>query len=209
MLATAVTATALTPRARETALPPGGLERAIPRTLGAWRFVSASGLVLPPRDMTENRVYDQVLTRSYAHPDGGPEVMLLIAYGGGQTGVLTVHRPEACYPSQGFKLSGRETVPVPVAPGRDVTGIFWSAESDVRIEQLLYWTRVDHYFPETWAAEHVAVIRSNLARRLPDGVLVRMSIASAEPAGSLKRLEMFASDMVANVGPAGRRILLG
>jgi EpsI family protein len=209
MVATSIAATVLTPRARETALPAGGLERAIPRTLGPWRFVSASGLVLPPRDMTENRVYDQVLTRSYAHPDGGPEVMLLIAYGGGQTGVLTVHRPEACYPAQGFTMSGRETVPVPVAPGRDVTGIFWSAESDVRIEQILYWTRVDQYFPETWAAEHVAVIRSNLARRLPDGVLVRMSIASGEAADSLKRLEMFASDLVANVGPAGHRILLG
>lgn len=209
MLATSAAAIALTPRARETALPPGGLESAIPRELGPWRFASASGLVLPPRDITEKRVYDQVLTRSYSHPDGGPEVMLLIAYGGGQTGVLTVHRPEACYPAQGYSLSGRETVPVPIGPGREVAGVFWSAQSVLRSEQLLYWTRIDRSFPTSWAQEQVAVIGSNLMRRLPDGVLVRMSILSGEAAPSIKRLEMFATDLVAHVGPAGRRIMLG
>lgn len=209
MLATSAAAIALTPRARETSLPPGGLNRAIPRQLGQWRFVSASGLVLPPQDLTEKRTYDQVLTRTYSHPDGGLDVMLLIAYGGGQTGVLTIHRPEACYPAQGITLSGRQTVQVPIAPGRDVTGIFWSGESDIRSEQLLYWTRIDHFFPETWAAEHIAVISSNLARRLPDGVLVRMSVLSNDTASSIKRLKMFALDIVAHVGPAGRRIMLG
>jgi EpsI family protein len=209
MLATSIVAATLTPRARETALPSGGLEAAIPKQLGPWRYVSTGGIVLPPQDTIEERTYDQVLTRSYAHRDGGPAVMLLIAYGGGQTGVLTVHRPEACYPAQGFAMSGREIVPVPVVPGRAVNGVFWSAESDVRHEQLLYWTRIDESFPETWAQEHVAVIRSNMMRRLPDGVLVRMSVISNDAAPSIKRLERFAADMVANVGPAGRRILLG
>jgi EpsI family protein len=209
MLATSAVATVMTPRARETALPPGGLEQAIPKALGPWTFVSASGLVLPPPDTTEKRTYDQVLTRSYAHPDGGPRVMLLIAYGGGQTGVLTVHRPEACYPAQGYAMSGREIVPVPIRPGQTVDSVFWSASSDVRREQLLYWTRIDRSFPKSWAEEHVAVIRSNMMRRLPDGVLVRMSIISGEAEPSIKRLERFAADMVAHVGPAGRRILLG
>lgn len=209
MLATSAAATVLTPRARETALPRGGLERAIPRTLGPWRFVSSSGLVLPPADENEKRTYDAVLTRSYAHPDGGPQVMLLIAYGGGQTGILTVHRPEACYPAQGFAISGRRSVPVPIAPGRTVDGVFLSAKSDLRNEQLLYWTRIDESFPETWAAEHLAVIRANLMRRLPDGVLVRMSVISPEIDRSIKRLESFAGDLVEHVGAAGRRIMLG
>ena len=167
------------------------------------------GLCCHRRDSAEKLIYDQVLTRSYAHPDGGPNVMLLIAYGGGQTGVLTVHRPEACYPAQGYTLSGRQTVQVPIGPGREAAGVFWSAKSVLRDEQLLYWTRVDQYFPDSWAAEQIAVIRSNLARRLPDGVLVRMSVSSSDAASSIQRLETFARDLVTFVGPSARHIMLG
>ena len=48
MLATSVTAIALTPRASETALPDGALERSIPKQIGPWRLETTSGLVLPP-----------------------------------------------------------------------------------------------------------------------------------------------------------------
>ncbi len=208
LIATSALAVALTPRAGPPLLRPEGLEAAIPHTLGAWRFVGASGLVLPPPDETEVRTYDQVLTRVYTDGDG-PPVMLLVAYGGGQTGLFAVHRPEACYPAQGYRLQGREGVRLPVASGRSVPGTFWTAESDIRTEQLLYWTRIGRDFPKSWAAEHVAVVRNNLARRLPDGVLVRMSMLSNDPAASLVRLEAFARALTGRVGPLGRRVLLG
>ena len=209
MIATGGAAVALTPRAGTPLLAKGGLERSIPLRLGGWRFVSASGLVLPPPDETEVRTYDQVLTRVYTDESGGPTVMLLIAYGGGQTGLFEVHRPEACYPAQGYRLSGREKLAVPIGRGRAVTGTFWSAESDVRTEQLLYWTRIGSDFPETWAGEHVAVVRNNLARRLPDGVLVRMSMLSNDPAAAIPRLEGFARALVGAAGGIGRRVMLG
>lgn len=209
LLATAATSVVLTPHTRAQALPPNGLEAAIPKRLGAWTFVTASGLVLPPRDETETMTYDQVLTRVYATEDGDPPVMLMIAYGGGQTGIFQVHRPEACYPAQGFQLRDRQSVPIPIGHQRAVNATFWSAQSDVRNEQLLYWTRIGSYFPESWAAEHVAIIRSNLAMQLPDGVLVRMSVLSGDPAAAVARLEIFARALVAGVGPMGRLVMLG
>lgn len=208
MLATAAAATTLVPKPAFAPLRPGQLEAAIPQTLGAWRFVRSSGLVLPPQDETEARTYDQVLTRVYDDGGGAP-VMLLIAYGGGQSGLFVVHRPEACYPAQGFQLSGRAEVPIPVGPARAVSGTFWSASSDVRTEQMLYWTRIGDAFPRSWAAEHVALVRNNLSLVLPDGVLVRMSILSSDPLASKERLDLFARALVAGVGPLGRRVLLG
>lgn len=209
MLAASAGSFAVIPAAGKTALGPHALEAAVPLRLGGWNFVSTSGFVLPPEDENEARVYDQVLTRAYDLGDGGPAVMLLIAYGGGQTGLFEIHRPEACYPAQGYALTGRAKVPVPIGDGRAVTSTFWTATSDVRIEQMLYWTRIGEYFPESWAAEHVAVVRSNLMLSLPDGVLVRMSVLSNDPEASIARLELFARALVAGVRPAGRRVMLG
>ena len=209
LLATAATAVALTPHTREPALAPGQLERVIPKAFGPWRFVSASGLVLPPEDETEARVYDQVLTRVYAQDDQGPNVMLLIAYGGGQTGIFEVHRPEACYPAQGYQLSGMATIPLVLGDGRQIEARFWSAQSDVKNEQLLYWTRVGEYFPRSWFEEHLVTVRTNLARRLPDGVLVRMSTQSNDRNEAIARLESFAHTLVDHLGPAARRALIG
>lgn len=209
LLATSAAAVALTPRTREAAIGPRDLQTVIPHEFGPWRFVSASGLVLPPSDETEARVYDQVLTRVYQSDDFGPNVMLMIAYGGGQTGMFEIHRPEACYPAQGYHLSDSASVPIALGDGRTIGARFWSAKSDVNREQLLYWTRIGPYFPATWFDEHVAIIRTNLARRLPDGVLVRMSIESSDRDEAIARLDHFAHALVSNLGPAGRRALIG
>lgn len=208
MLATAGAATVLVPRSAGPLLQPGALERAIPRDFGGWRFVTSSGLVLPAQDEIEARTYDQVLTRVYSDGEGTP-VMLLIAYGGGQSGLFVIHRPEACYPAQGFRLRDKAEIRLPVGRASAVTGTFWSAVSDVRSEQLLYWTRIGDDFPQSWAAEQMTLVRNNLSLVLPDGVLVRMSTLTADPAAAQKRLTIFARALVAGVRPLGRRILLG
>src|SRR5262249_4920245 len=161
--ATSAAACVLTPRIAEAVIGPGQLERVIPKRLGAWNFVTASGLVVPPPDETGRRTYDQVLTRVYARTGDALPVMLLIAYGGRQTGLFIVHRPEACYPAQGYALSGRDTMQVELGGGRHVAGTVWSAHSALRAEQLLYWTRIGDQFPRSWAAEHIAIASKNLA----------------------------------------------
>src|SRR5881392_1588868 len=63
------------------------LDDIVPKTIGAWKFVAASGLVVPPEDQLSRAIYSQLLTRVYY--DGvNPPVMLLIAQSGNQTGVL-------------------------------------------------------------------------------------------------------------------------
>src|SRR5258708_37147087 len=54
------------------------LDKLVPKTIGRWEFVAASGLVIPPNDQLVQALYSQLLTRVYA--DGvNPPVMLLVA----------------------------------------------------------------------------------------------------------------------------------
>jgi EpsI family protein len=134
--------------------------------------------------------------------------MLLIAFGGGQTGLLEIHRPEACYPAQGYTLSNRQELDLPLGRAR-VPAVSCSATSDVRTEQLLFWTRIGAAFPRSWAESQIATVASNLKGFLPDGVLVRISTISHDVQGSRVRLERFASALANATMGAGHKIMFG
>ena len=89
------------------------LEDIVPNTIGRWKFVTSSGLVVPPEDELSDSLYSQLLTRVYWDGES-PPVMLLIAQSAQQTGVLQVHRPEVCYPTGGYRLSPVTQHAVPV-----------------------------------------------------------------------------------------------
>lgn len=206
LLAGAAGASLLKPHRRADALGERRLERMIPEKIGEWRFVTAGGLVLPPPDALRDRLYSQLLTRTYIH-DARPSVMLLIAYGGTQNGMIQIHRPEFCYPAAGYRLAMTERHMVPVMPGVSIPARAMLARSDWRSEQLIYWTRLGHHFPVSWAEQHIAVLSENIAGSIPDGVLVRISSGADRLSPSV--LDGFARDLCRAVGPRMRRILFG
>ena len=62
------------------------LDDLVPKAIGPWDFVAASGLVVPPEDQLVKALYTQLLTRVYS--DGvNPPIMLLIAQSGSQIGL--------------------------------------------------------------------------------------------------------------------------
>ena len=103
MLSAAGVAVARRPDKRLDYLGDFKLEKVIPDQIGPWKFVTASGLVVPPEDQLALTVYSQLLTRVYY--DGKTPIWLLIAYSADQTGFLQVHRPEFCYTAAGYTLS--------------------------------------------------------------------------------------------------------
>lgn len=207
LLATMAATWALRPRQTASRLQPGMLDRAVPTTIGGYRFMTASGLVLPPQDEITERIYDQVLTRVYA-AESGPSVMLLVAYGSAQDYTLQAHLPEVCYPSSGYTLTGLSRVPVNLS-GAHETATYLTAERADRIEQVFYWTRIGDKFPATLADERFAVIKSNLTGVLPDGVLVRISALSPDRSAALVQLADFNQALLAHISPLGQRLLLG
>jgi EpsI family protein len=207
LLASAGAAAAMVPRRAIDLLGDRKLEAIIPQKIGPWSFYSKSGLVVPPSDELSDALYAQLLTRVYVAAEQLP-IMLLIAQGNSQTGVLQVHRPEVCYPTGGYELSAPSNLDVDTSPGK-LSTIAFTATADARIEQLIYWTRVGRDLPRSWSEQRWAVAKANLQGELPDAVLVRISTVSPDETQAFGVLETFARDLIRAVPASARQFLTG
>jgi EpsI family protein len=205
-LIAAATAFAMKPRNQLNMLGKGKIETLVPNRIGEWTFLAASGLVLPPEDQLEKQLYSQLLTRTYTNARG-QQMMLLIAYNGSQDGVVQVHRPEVCYPAGGFTLTRIDEHQIPIASGITLPSRFIVAETGMRREQIIYWTRLGNAFPRQWSEQRLAVFEQNLAGNIPDGLLARISSVSADVGPA--ELDAFARDLYASVGITMRKVLVG
>ena len=87
--------------------PAIGLEKNIPNQFGDWKIDPNIAPITTAADLQNklDELYSEMLSRTYVNSKG-ERIMLSIAYGRNQGGDGTqVHRPEYCYPAQGFKLS--------------------------------------------------------------------------------------------------------
>jgi EpsI family protein len=183
-----------------------GLDKIIPEKFGAWSFYTASGLVLPPDDNSDE-IYDQVLTRVYTTPNQ-PAVALLLAYSSIQNGLLQLHRPEICYPASGFRLSSTEIGSIALSD-RKINVRSFSANSMQRDERVIYWTRLGDELPVDWVGQRMAVVRANLSGEIPDGILVRVSTGFKDQGAADALLSGFVKSLAAALKPDGRRLLFG
>jgi EpsI family protein len=195
----------------------GGMEALVPAHFGAWQSSSDDAAIVLPSgyDRMLSHNYDAQLARVYRRADG-VEILCVIAASAAQTGGLLVHRPESCYPAAGFTILGNRLLEHPLGENRlrRMRARFLTAQCAARIEQILYWIRIGDEFPtsswgEQWAAVRGALKGGLGGSALPDGVLVRLSVVSADAAQALPELEAFAAQMYQAAGAAGRRLLAG
>ena len=194
------------PKRIESRLGKQKLGTLIPQKIGPWQFSGSAGIVNAQEDGPIDG-YDQVLTRTYS-ASGLPEIMLLMAYGSAQGGGLQLHRPETCYPGQGFRLSDFADWEVKPGPGQTFESRAFTATRDERIERVVYWTRIADSFPLTTAQEYRAIFASLLAGLVPDGLLVRISTIGAEISKSDRALRAFQAALV-HEAVAARAVLFG
>lgn len=181
------------------------LEDLVPKTIGPWKFVAASGLVVPPEDQLSRTLYSQLLTRVYSNGDG-LSVMLLIAQSAGQTGILQVHRPETCYPASGYQISPVTEHRVQLGD-KNLTTNALTATNEGTTENIIYWTRVGERIPTTWKEQKLDVAEENLHGIIPDAVLVRVSTVSGDEAGARATLDQFTRMLIGSL-PASRQAVL-
>jgi EpsI family protein len=197
---------AMKPRHQMSFLGGAKIENLVPKAFAGWNFVAASGLVLPPQDQLRDKLYSQLLTRTYANAEGA-QIMLLIAYNAAQDGVVQVHRPEVCYPASGYQLTRIDDRILPLAANIGVPSRYIVAETGLRREEIIYWTRLGGYFPRHWTEQRWAVFMQNLEGEIPDGMLVRIS--STMPDVGIEALDRFARDLYAHVGATMKHVLTG
>lgn len=187
-------------------VPAKRFESWVPKRFGPWSEVSTSGVVLPPPDTLRDRLYDNLVTRVY-QAEGRDPVMFLTAYNNAQDGVLQVHRPEVCYPVGGYTLTETQGVPL-ATDGRVVPANFFTATGPDRVEQVLYFTRLGDAYPRSWAEQRLSVIRANLAGRIPDGIMLRVSVLGTNAPLALKELQQFTDQFIDAAAPPLRQLLL-
>jgi EpsI family protein len=203
--ATAGVAGLMTPRHYEPGVNQIHLEAAIPTSVGPWQARPAGAFILP-EDGAAASAYDQIVTRTFVAASG-PDIMLLVAHGAAQSGLMRVHRPEVCYASAGFQIQGLHSLDLAVAPGQTIAAQTFIGQREDRVENVLYWTRIGGFFPRNVMDQRIDMLKLGLEGLIPDGVLVRMSaLGEGETAPALT---LFAAEMVRGSGPAERALLLG
>jgi len=165
MLAIAGLSEWATPRrmmAIESPLP--SLGSLLPLKIGPWLGEEASRHQLVAADVQAvlDHLYQQTLSRFYRHPQAGV-VMLSAAYGGDQSDATRVHRPEVCYPAQGFVMGPlhRDGLTLGRYPHRQVLPVSRVTPS---LEQKMI------------------QIQYGLTGVVPDGLLMRVSSLNADAA---------------------------
>ncbi|MCB1985670.1 MAG: EpsI family protein [Burkholderiales bacterium] len=204
-LTTAMTPTTKIADLRDTV----NLESLIPSSFNDWRIdTSIIPLQVDPKTQAQlDKLYNQVLSRTYVNSDG-VRVMLSVAYGGDQSDHLSLHKPEVCYLAQGFEIkqniAGEIATPYGNLPGRHLLAVRGN-----RNEPITYWVTIGDKAVLSGINQKIQQIRYGLSGNVPDGMLVRVSTLGANIDQAYQAQEFFIQDMLLSMDGAARNRLIG
>jgi EpsI family protein len=210
MIGTSVGAYALRPgKVLPPSVPPIVLDTAVPKAFADWTFLPdrTVQVVDPQTQQVLDTVYSQVLTRTYVNKQGYG-VMLSVAYGGDQRDGLTAHKPEVCYPAQGFTVNSLQdgTLATPFG-GISVRRL--ATNNGSRNEPVTYWFTEGDEVVKSRFDRRMAQMKAYLTGQIPDGVLFRISSIDADPAKAFAIQQQFANDLLQSVAAKDLKKLSG
>ena len=138
------------------------LDTLFPAQFGTWHVDAEMPLILPAPDVQAKLdvIYNQLLSRTYVNADG-QRIMLSVAYGGDQSDGTSAHRPEACYPAQGFAITYNAKAAQTAAGGSLVVRRLM-AQLGQRNEPITYWVVVGNEVATTGIEQKLAQMRYGL-----------------------------------------------
>lgn len=210
MLAAAGLAIAITPREKIADQGPKvDLETMIPKQFGEWKLDEkiVPLQVDPSLKANLDKIYNQILSRTYINGKG-ERIMLSIAYGGDQSDSMQVHKPEVCYPAQGFQVIKQMNTtletgfhPVPV--------VRLVAAQNNRVEPITYWIIIGDKVPASSTARKIEQLKYGLTGKVPDGMLFRVSSISSEQDRAFSEQAGFITELLKNTSQQARTRLIG
>lgn len=185
------------------------IEPSLPQAFGDWKLQPVSrGVVNPQTETLLNTLYSEVISRTYANARG-ERVMLSIAYGKNQNDSFQVHKPEICYPAQGFQVksnrAGEMNTPFGSIPVRRVETMLGSQ----RPEPVTYWTTLGDESVRSGTDKKLKEMRHALRGYIADGLLFRVSSVDADSMHAFEVHEHFVSDLLAALKEEDRRRIAG
>lgn len=189
--------------------PKVNLEAMIPRQLGEWREaqLGSSQIVDPQQKAAIDKIYNQTLTRTYINPRGYA-IMLSIAYGSDQSDSLQLHKPEICYPAQGFQVESKQVGVLNLPSGAIPTTKLFTTFGP-RKEPVTYWTTIGEKVVVGGLQKKLVEMSFGLGGKIPDGMLIRLSSIDSDTSRAFQSHAEFAEAMVGAVSIDDRKRLVG
>ena len=186
------------------------LETLIPKHFGEWHeeLVVSTQVVDPQQKATIDKIYNQTLSRTYVSAQGY-RIMLSLAYGGDQSDAMQVHKPEVCYPAQGFTLNEKHADTLQLGNGSiPVSRV--STSLGQRNEPIAYWVTIgDRVVNSGGIQKKLVEMRYGLGGNIPDGMLIRVSSIDADNARAYEMHDRFSNQMLEALAPEARVRLAG
>lgn len=185
------------------------LETLLPKKFGTWQVDTSLPTILPSPDVQAqlDKIYNQVLSRTYVN-DKGQRIMLSVAYGGDQSDGTSAHRPEVCYPAQGFAITSNQVADLQLG-GRDLQVRQLMSKLGARNEPITYWVVVGDEVVTTGIGQKLAQMRYGVRGVIADGMLVRISSIDADMERGHELQAQFARDLYSSIDPAAAARLFG
>jgi EpsI family protein len=173
------------------------LESIVPKHFGDWvEEVQTGALVVDPTQSEFiNKIYSQTLTRTYKNTEGY-RIMLSLAYGNDQSDSLQVHKPEVCYPAQGFELKALKEEQL-TTPSGSIAVTRVNTVLGQRVEPITYWIMIGNQVVGRGSIQKKLVeIGYGLGGLIPDGMLIRISSIDPDIKNAYERHDQFALEML-------------
>lgn len=186
------------------------LDTYFPGQFEGWKVDNSLPVIVPAPDVqaTLNKIYNQVLARTYVDASGY-RVMMSVAYGGDKGGGgMSIHRPEICYPAQGFRISASKIEPARFE-GREFDVRRLSTYLGNRREPVTYWVIVGDRVVASGMEQKVVEMRYGLRNLIPDGMLVRVSSIDPDPEHAWKYHDEFLRRLFHGMDPKRLDRVLG
>lgn len=187
---------------------PPQLAKIVPTTFDVWRELPVAPTVVTAQtqEMLQS-IYNEILSRVYAAADGY-QVMLSIAYGGDQRGVLRAHKPEVCYPAQGFRLLDIADSALDTGYGRIPTRTMRTVLGP-RNEPVMYWFAFGGRTNSSAWERRLQGLRMAFTGQVPDGLLFRVSSIDTDALRAFRRQGEFVRALLDACSPQARARLAG
>lgn len=185
-------------------------ERVVPKSFGDWEEIRATGAIVanPQQDELLKSLYSQTVSKAYLHKPTGRRIMLSLAYGADQSRQNQVHKPEVCYPAQGFQLTGTKKAVIPTSVG-EIPVMRLTARAGERYEPVVYWIRVGDTLVRGAIEQNIARLSFGVKGSIPDGLLFRISEINRDSEKSFELQDRFVADLLEAVTPEDREALIG
>lgn len=189
--------------------PSISLDTMISKQFGDWREEPERmvQVVNPQTRELLDKLYSQVLTRTYVNA-GGYRIMLSMAYGSDQRGALQAHKPEVCYPAQGFTLHRSEESQLATPFGTIAAKRLFTTKGP-REESVTYWFTVGDKAVQGKLQKRLVDLRYGLTGRIPDGMLFRVSSIDPDQARANRMQDQFINQLLQAVSAEERKRLSG